>query len=155
MSKPRRREISFFSLEEVISDIETLASSDYETTGDHSFGKIIQHLATTNEMVVGNIAPPKLPWHMRLLMPFLKSGMLNNPVEPGFRLPNPSMQEFFWSSSEVDIRKAIENFRRSVKDYHEKGPLPVHPIFGKASKEQIDKVTLSHAAMHLSFVHPK
>ena len=155
MSEQKRREISFSSMEEVISDIETLASSEHETTGSHSFGKIVQHLATTNEMIVGNITPPKLPWYMRMAMPFLKNGILNNPVEPGFKLPNKSMQEFFWSQSDVDLNEAIENFRTSVKTYKDKGPLPVHPIFGKATKEQVDQLTLSHAAMHLSFVHLK
>ena len=69
MSEQKRREISFSSMEEVISDIETLASSEHETTGSHSFGKIVQHLATTNEMIVGNITPPKLPWYMWMAMP--------------------------------------------------------------------------------------
>lgn len=155
MSQQKRREISFSSLEEVIADMETLASAEHETTGSHSFGKIVQHLATTNEMVVGNITPPKLPWYMRMAMPFLKNGILNNPVKPGFKLPNKSMQEFFWSQSEVDLKEAIENFRSSVKEYKDKGPLPVHPVFGKATEEQIDKMLLSHAAMHLSFVHAK
>ncbi len=155
MSKENRREISFSNWEEVISDIETLASSAHETTGSHSFGNIVQHLATTNEMLVGNIVPPKLPWYMRMAMPFMKNGILNNPVEPGFNLPNSSMQEFFWSSTEVDLNEAIENFRKSIKAYKEHGPLPVHPVFGKATKEQVDKMTLSHAAMHLSFVHPR
>ncbi len=155
MSNHERREISFSSLEEVLSDIETLAQSPHKTTGGHSFGNIVQHLARTNEMLVGNITPPKLPWYMRMAMPFLKNGILNNPVQPGFNLPNNAMQEFFWSSTDVDLNDAIDNFRNSVKAYHEKGPLPVHPVFGKATKEQIDKMTLSHAAMHLSFVHPR
>ena len=155
MSNKKRREISFSSLEEVVSDIEKLANTAHETTGSHSFGNIVQHLATTNEMLVGNIVPPKLPWYMRMAMPFLKNGILNNPVEPGFNLPNNAMQEFFWSPTEVDLKEAVENFRSSVKAYKEKGPLPAHPIFGKATKEQINKMALSHAAMHLSFVHPK
>ena len=155
MSEPKRREISFASLDEVVSDIEALANSECVTTGDHSFGRIVQHLATTNEMVIGNIIPPKLPWYMRMAMPVIKSGILNNPVKPGFNLPNKAMQDFFWSQSEVDLQEAIENFRSSVKAYKEKGPLPVHPIFGKATREQVDKLILSHAAMHLSFAHPK
>lgn len=155
MSQPKRRDISFSSLEEVVSDIEALAGSEYQTTGSHSFGNIVQHLATTNEMLVGNIVPPKLPWFMRLAMPFLRNGILNGPVEPGFKLPNAAMQEFFWSSTEVDLSEAIENFRTSVNTYNEKGPLPAHPIFGKATREQIDNITLQHAAMHMSFVHPK
>ena len=135
--------------------METLTRSEHETSGSHSFEKIVQHLAITNEMVVGNITPPKLPWYMRMAMPFLKNGILNNPVQPGFKLPNNSMQEFFWPQSDVDLKEAIENFRTSVKAYRDKGPLSVHPVFGKATREQIDKMVLSHAAMHLSFVHPK
>ena len=144
MSQQKRREISFSNWQEVIADIETLARGKYETTGSHSFGKIVQHLATTNEMVVGNVTPPKLPWFVRLAMPFLKNG-----------LPNKAMQEFFWSQSDVDLEEAIGKFRASVKAYVDKGPLPIHPVFGKATPEQIDRVTLSHAAMHLSFVHSR
>ena len=155
MSDQKRRELSFSNWEEVIADIEKLASSEHETIGSHSFGKIVQHLATTNQMVVGNITPPKLPWFMRLAMPFLKKGILSNPVEPGFKLPNPAMQEFFWSQTDVDPKEAVENFRASVEVYKAKGPLAVHPIFGKATKEQVEKLTLSHATMHLSFVNPK
>ena len=111
MSEPKRREISFASLDEVVSDIEALANSECVTTGDHSFGRIVQHLATANEMVIGNLIPPKLPWYMRMAMPFLKSGILNNPVKPGFNLPNKAMQDFFWSQSEVDLQEATKNFR--------------------------------------------
>lgn len=106
-------------------------------------------------MVVGNITPPKLPWYMRLAMPLLKNGILNQPVKPGFKLPNTAMQEFFWSKTEVDPKEAIENFKASVKAYQDKGPLAVHPIFGKVTREQVDNITLSHAAMHLSFVRAK
>jgi hypothetical protein len=155
MSEQKRRDISFSSWEDVIADIEKLASSEFETTGNHSFGKIVQHLATTNEMIVGNVTPPKLPWYMRLMMPLIKNGILNKPAEPGFKLPNSAMQKFFWSEDDVDLQDAIANFRASVKAYRDQGPLPVHPVFGKATKEQIDKMSLSHAAMHLSFVHPK
>ena len=156
MSEPNRREISFSSWEEVIADIEELIGQpEHETTGNHSFGKIVQHLANTNEMVVGNITPPKLPWYMRSAMPLLKNGILNQPVKPGFKLPNTAMQEFFWSKTEVDPKEAIENFKASVKAYQDKGPLAVHPIFGKVTREQVDNITLSHAAMHLSFVRAK
>ncbi len=155
MSEANRREISFSSWDEVIADIEELAGSEHETIGGHSFGNIVQHLATTNEMVVGNITPPKLPWYMRWAMPLIKNGILNQPVKPGFKLPTTAMQEFFWSKTEVDPKQAIENFRASVKAYQDKGPLAVHPIFGKATREQVDNLTLNHAAMHLSFVRSK
>ena len=59
------------------------------------------------------------------------------------------------NKTEVDPKEAIENFKASVKAYQDKGPLAVHPIFGKVTREQVDNITLSHAAMHLSFVRAK
>lgn len=148
-----RRELEFSSMAEVIEDIEQMASSQHRTTGNHSFAKIVKHLATTNEMLVGKIVPPKLPWYMRMMMPMMRSKILSGPVEPGFKLPSDQMQSFFWSVEEPDLSEAIEQFKQSAEVYKNQGPLPAHPIFGKATPEQIDGLTLKHAAMHLSFVH--
>lgn len=148
-----RRELSYSSWDEVVSDVERLASGSYRTTGNHSFAKIVNHLAITNEMLVGNVVPPKLPWYFRMLMPLMRSRILEGPVKPGFKLPNERMQQFFWSENELDLGEAIRQFKRSVDEYQSKGPLSVHPIFGKATADQILAVSLKHAAMHLSFVH--
>ncbi len=148
----RRPKPVFKNFDEVITDIEQLASGKIVTSGNYTFAQIVKHLATTNQMVIGEIVPPKLPLMMRMLMPLMRKKILNGPVEPGFKLPNTAMQTFFWDTSDVQLSDAIDKFKRSVEAYRKNGPLPVHPIFGKATAEEIEGITLRHAAMHLSFV---
>ena len=154
MADTERRKVEFNDLDDVISDIENLAHGDVRVIGNHSFAAIVQHLARANEMVVGDIKPPKLPLLMRLAMPFLKNSIFNNPAKPGFKLPTSDMQSFFWQENDISVSEAVEKFKASVARYNEVGPLPIHPIFGKATSEQVYRLLVSHAAMHLSFVHP-
>ena len=155
MADSDRRELTFANLNEVVADIEAIANSAHRTSGKQTFAQIVQHLATTNEMLVGKIVPPKLPWYMRMMMPLMRNKILDGPVKPGFKLPSADLQSFFWDGDDTDLQQAIDNFKASVKAYYVQGPLDTHPIFGKASREQIDRITLAHAAMHLSFVHPE
>lgn len=147
----QRRETSFKTQQEIVQDIETLAQGNVKTLGKHSFAEIVCHLALTNDMVTGKIVPPKLPWTVRVLMPLMRSKILNGPVKPGFKLPK-NMEPFFWANEKVELAEAINRFKASVDHLEAKGPLPVHPIFGKATREQTENLLLSHAAMHLSHV---
>ena len=154
MTSPERREIKFSNFDEVIEDIGKLASGNPRTTGNHSFGRIIQHLAITNNMVVGKIDPPEIPQALQEAAPSIKDSVFNGPIEPGFELPSAEMQNFFWPEDEIEPAQALENLRQSVASYESEGPLPEHPIFGEATKEQTHNLLMNHAAMHLSFVHP-
>ena len=121
MGSQERRELSFSNWDEVIADIESLASGSGapQVAGSHSFASIVRHLAITNEMVVGDQVPPKLPWYMRMAMPLLRNSILNNPVKPGFKLPNAQMQAFFWPEEEVSASDAIDRFKASVARYNQ------------------------------------
>lgn len=153
MSEAERRELSFESLDEAVADAERLAAGEVRTTGNHSFAKILKHLALTHDMATGKIEAPRPPLFMRLIMPFIKNSVLNGPVKPGFKLPK-APENFFWPEGEVDLQEALAHFKASVQNYNQNGPLPVHPIFGSATREQIDRLNCGHCAMHLSFVHP-
>jgi len=152
-AKPERRELKFNSLHEAVAEVERLAEGNVRTTGKHSFGQIIEHLARTHDMSTGKIVGPRPPLFMRLLMPIMKGFILNGPVKPGFKLP-AAAEAFFWPDGEVDVPQAIAHLRESVENYDANGPLAVHPVFGKATREQIDSLNITHCAMHLSFVHP-
>jgi len=147
----QRRETSFKNQQEIVQDVETLAQGSVKTLGKHSFAEIVCHLAMTNDIVTGKIVPPKLPWMMRVLMPLMRSSVLNRPVKPGFKLPK-NMEAFFWPNEKVELPEAINRFKASVEYLEAQGPLPIHPIFGKATREQSENLLLSHAAMHLSHV---
>lgn len=151
--KPERRELNFESLDDAVADVEMLLKSEVRTTGNHTFGQIIEHLATTHDMATGKISPPPLPWFMRLLMPLMKGSILNGPIKPGFKLPAKG-ESFFWKQGDVDAHQAFAHLKESVDNYNTNGPLEVHPVFGKATREQLDRLNIGHCAMHLSFVHP-
>ena len=148
-----RRELEFSSLDEVVAEIDRLASGEVRTTGKHSFAKILRHLALSYDMVTGRVDPPKPPLMMRLMMPFIKSTILNSPVKPGYKLPDKA-EAFFWSDEPVSVEEAVAHFKESIESYKQIGPEPMHPFFGKLTKEKLDDMNLQHAAMHLSFVHP-
>ena len=154
MSEPERRELSFANIDEVTADIEQLAGGEVRTVGKQSFSAIIRHLSIANEMLNGEITPPKLPWFMRLVMPFMRKTILNGPVKPGFKLPSDEMQSFFWPEEPIDVSAAVERFKASAERYKSQGPPSEHPVFGPSEPEVINKMLLRHAAMHLSFVHP-
>ncbi len=151
--KSERRELVFNSLDEAVADAERLAAGEVRTVGNHSFGQILEHLARTHDMASGKTAGPKMPWHMRMMMPLMKNSILNGPVKPGFKLPAKA-EAYFWPDQEFDVQEALQHLRESVENYNKNGPLPVHPVFGKATKEQIDRLNRQHCAMHLSHVHP-
>ena len=151
-SEHERRELSFDSLDEAVADARALAAGKVRTTGGHTFGQILEHLARTHDMVTGKTDAPKFPLYMRMLLPFIKGSLLNKPVAPGFKLPK-NAQAFFWPEGDVEVLTALNHLVESVENYKTNGPLPVHPIFGKATREQIDRLNCGHCAMHLSFVH--
>jgi hypothetical protein len=154
MSQPNRRVLTLNTLDEVVAEVERLAAGRVTTTGKHSFPHIIRHLALTNEMMTGRIAAPKPPLILRLMLPLIRSSILKGSVKPGVKLPRRA-EAVFWSDEEISVQDAIAMLKDSVVYYKEHGPMPVHPIFGKATREQLDRLNCNHAAMHLSFVHPE
>ena len=150
---PERRTLNFNSLDDAVADVVQLAQGEVRTTGNHTFGQIIEHLSRTHDMATGKIVGPKPPLMMRLMMPIAKKFILGKPARTGFKLP-AAAEDFFWPQGEVDVQQAIAHLKESVENYKTNGPLEVHPIFGKATREQIDQLNITHCAMHLSFVHP-
>ena len=149
----QRRELSFNSLDDAVADAERLAGGNVRTSGKHSFGQILEHLALTHDMATGKIIAPRPPLLMRLMMPLLKRMIVSRPIKPGIKLPSDA-EAFFWPEGEVDVAQALSHLKESVQNYSANGPLAVHPFFGKVSREQNDRLNCGHCAMHLSFVHP-
>jgi hypothetical protein len=152
-NQPERRELSFSSLDDAVAEAERLAGGEPRTTGNHTFAQILDHLALSHQVAMGQATPPRPPFIMRMLMPFLKPMILNGPVKPGFKLPKDA-ESFFWPNDDSDVQEALNRFKKSVEDYKANGAAEVHPIFGKVTKEQMNRLNIGHCAMHLSFVHP-
>lgn len=151
---PERRELMFSNLDEVVAEAERLAASSVRTTGHHTFGQILEHLALTHDLTTGKVIGPKPPWFMRLIIPLMKPMILKDtPAKPGFKLP-PASEAFFWPDQEFDVTEALAHLKESVEYYKSHGPLEKHPMFGKITPQQDLNLNCRHAALHLSFVHP-
>ncbi|MFK7820959.1 MAG: DUF1569 domain-containing protein [Planctomycetaceae bacterium] len=148
-----RRELNFNSLDEAVAEAERLASGEVRTTGNHTFAEILKHLALTHDMSSGKVSGPRPPWYMRLMIPLMKGMIFKGGAKPGFKLPADA-EAFFWPKEEFSVADALAHLKESVEHYKQKGPLAVHPVFGKATSEQVDRLNCTHCAMHLSFVHP-
>ena len=151
--KSERRELTFHSLDDAVADVEKLAAGEVRTTGNHAFAEILRHLSISNNVSTGRIEAPRPPFFIRLIMPLMKGFILNSPPRPGFKLPEKS-ENFFWPGGDIDLQDAVAEFKDSIEHYKANGPLEIHPMFGKATREQIDRLNIGHCAMHLSFVHP-
>ncbi|MCA9051221.1 MAG: DUF1569 domain-containing protein [Planctomycetaceae bacterium] len=151
---PEHRELAFSSLDEVVAEAERLASGEVRTTGNHSFGQILEHLARTHDITTGKVTGPAPPWYMRLLIPLMKPMIFKDrPVKPGFQLP-PQAEQYFWPDREFDVTDALAHLKESVEYYKANGPLAKHPMFGRVTEQQNLNLNCRHAALHLGFVHP-
>ncbi len=154
MSEPERRDLKFESIDEVIAEVDRLASGEVRTTGKHSFGKILNHLALSQDVATGRATAPPPPVFMRLMMPLMRRMIINaKPLKPGIKLPAKG-EAFFWPDQEFDVPSTLTHFKESAEHFKNNGPLEVHPFFGKLTREENEQLTCRHAALHLSFVHP-
>ena len=153
--QPKRRELKFENLDEIVAEVEKLAAAEVTTTGNHTFTEIVEHLAITHDVTTGTLEGPKPPFFVRLMIPFIKRMVFSDkPAEPGFRLPE-NAEAFFWPKKEQTLEDAVDHLRKSVEIYKQQGPLEKHPAFGKVTEQQNTQLHVKHAALHLSFVHPK
>lgn len=149
-----RRDLHFDDLHQVLADAETLANGEVRTTGNHSFGQILEHLALAHDVSSGKLTPPKAPFAMRLMRPLIRMMVINSkPLQPGVKLP-ASGESFFWPDRAIDVQDALAHLRESVDHYYQQGPIANHPFFGKLTPEQNLSLNTRHGALHLSFVHP-
>lgn len=149
-----RRELTFQTMDEVVAEVERLAAGEVRTTGNHSFGQILNHLALSHDVSTGKAVAPPPPFFMKLMMPLMKRMVINDkPMKPGLNLPAKG-ETFFWPDEEIDVPTGLQKFKESVEYYNSNGPLEKHPFFGKVTKAESDGLNCRHAALHLSFVHP-
>ena len=149
---PRHRTLRFDSFDDAMAEAERLAACQTRTSGQFSLGQILEHLARTLEVVVGTrpLPPPAFPmrWLARLMRPIVLGK-----ATTGFKLPANS-QNVLWPSEAVSTEAGLQHLRAQSEVFKQTDPLPVHPIFGKMTRQQHDALQCRHFEGHLGFVHP-
>lgn len=148
-----RRTLRFDTLEQALSEAESLTATAVTTSGNYSLGQILEHLARTIDVVNGDLQAPPIPLPLRLAGRLLRPMFLNRPMRSGFKLPSKA-QSVFWPDHETDAKASLEHYRRAITRLMQIDPLPKHPLLGEMDRRQHEQLQCRHAELHLSFVHP-
>ena len=145
-----RRDVSFHTMDDIVSDAEKLVSSSTtRTIGNWPLDKLIMHLSQT---VHGSIDgfQSKAPLMIRLIMPFFKSKIINaKELKPGISLPKATIPAAYPDA--VSLNAALDDLRRAVQRTQTEKMTANHPAFGKMTHEEWNTLHLRHSEMHLSF----
>ncbi len=150
-SKTQRRAVVFEEPGEILIEARRLAALDNLTlTGNWSLGQILEHLGRAFSFSVDGI-DYRAPWRLRLLGWLLKRRIINQSMPSGFKAP-AGMADVLESDAPVSTADGLDTLARGYEKYRGATRLAPHPIFGRLTGPQWDRLHCNHAAMHFSFV---
>ncbi len=147
-----RRPVHYNSLDEFVTDAESLGQGPVRALGNWSYEQILAHLAFAMNGSIDGIAF-KIPWHVRSLARLLRKPILKRGLRPGFRLSQADDSRAFPdNAAERDaglecVRKAVARLLTEIR----RSP---HPVLGALTKEEWNIFHLRHCELHMSFVVP-
>ena len=147
------RSLSFRSLDEAVSEANSLLESGYKQHGEWSLGQICNHLCRVQDPSVDGY-----PWWLSLFaflrpvmrwifLPKLKTG--NSPRG----IPTAPI---FVPPGDLSDADEVSGFAESVARFKAHGEsYAPHPAFGKMNPEALEEIHAAHAAHHLRFLSPR
>ncbi len=144
-----RRVLHFSHLPEVLAEARRLASS-HRTLGRWTLAQICRHLADT---IHGSMDGFDLRRH-RFKRLFFRSLLLAYAYRWG--IPEAYTVDPKLNPPEgLRLDDQIEALARAIQRYRDHtGPLQAHPLFGRLTRNEWDRMHCFHGAHHLSFVLP-
>ena len=146
-----RRTLHFSSYQDVLDDVHALAEAPHRKLGNWSLSDICQHLAKTMHMSIDG-AQATFPWYLRMLGRLLKNRIINKPMSPGFKIPGAVSG--LLTPVDEDVSTAVAELDEAVARIQGTSRRSPHPMFGRLTQEEWDKLHMRHCEMHLSFVVP-
>ncbi len=146
-----RRQLKFQSLDEVLADAERCANEDYEPLGNWSAGQIFAHIARAMHGSIDGMTF-QVPWPIRILLKLFRKRYINGPMSPGVTLP--STAKSLIAEPTVTAEQGLADLREAIARLKQSATRAPSPAFGPMSREDSDRLHMTHAAMHLSFLTP-
>jgi hypothetical protein len=147
-----RRTLKFSSYDELLADVERLTSGPVQALGNWSPGQIFRHLAIVyNSSIDGFSITFPLP--LRLAGKVFRKKLLTMSMPAGFKLPAAGQKAMVPPATSTE--EGAAELRAAIARLKQEPTRAPHPMFGNLTREEWDRVHLSHAALHLSFLLPQ
>lgn len=150
-----RRTLALDSLDDLRAETKRLAAAEragrLRRAGNWTTGQILGHIAFWMNAAFDGMPGPMPPLVVRLIGPILIKPLLLWKMPAGVRFPGVEQGTYGVEPISTD-----EGERRLLAaiDRFERDQLPDrHVAFGRMSREQWTRLQLSHARLHLSFLH--
>jgi hypothetical protein len=149
-----RRELHFNTLDDILADVDRLASGrQIKTLGNWSAGQIFEHVARVMEKSIDGFES-KQPAIVRFILGrTIKSWMLNKPMAAGFRLPKKAGAELI--APATSLEEGLAHIRKAIGRLQAEPNRVPSPFLGPLTREEWDKIHCRHAELHLSFLLPE
>ncbi len=153
----QRREIKFENWDEVLADLNRLATCGYVAAGKWNLEQNAKHLNDwISYPVLGFPTPPLV---MRCIAAILRNTIgprkFKQMLAEG-KMPagNPTFASTIYRSTDSDTQ-AVEQLKESIERFKcHQGEMHPSPIFGPMDKRSAEQLQLIHFAHHLSFLLP-
>jgi hypothetical protein len=146
-----RRKVNYQSYEELLADADRLGNGNVKLLGNWTPGQVFQHLAAAYNGSIDGL-PGTFPWHLRLMVWIFKKRLLSGPMPAGFKPPRDLADAVLPSLTSTE--EGLANLHAAIARLGREPSRAPHPLFGKLSNDEWDRVHLSHASLHMSFLAP-
>lgn len=147
--RAERRELHFNNFADLLAEAERLAEGEVVTTGNWTFGQILDHLSKALNATIDGV-DIKVSWPMRMMGRLMKKRFLTKGIPPGFKIPEGGEQ--FEPEDEITVETGLQRLRDAIERIESTDERAEHVVFGPVPKEIADTFQLRHAEMHLGFV---
>ena len=147
-----RRKLRFASYEELLADVDRLTSGPVKTLGNWSPGQAFRHLARVYNGSIDGF-PMTFPLHFRLIGKLFRKKLVTMAMPAGFKLPAAGAKAMVPSPTATE--EGAAELRAAIARLKQEPERAKHPMLGTLAREEWDKVHLSHASLHLSFLVPQ
>ena len=156
--EPKKRNLKFNSLDEMMADVRSLNENGYVSHGNWTLGQACGHLA--NWMRYPLDGYPVAPLPIRMIFWVMKKtvvpGMKRKILAEGFKGGMMTAPESVPKQDEMSDQQGVDQLQEAVdRVTAHNGALYPSPLFGEMDKQMHITVTLLHADHHLGYLEPK
>jgi hypothetical protein len=144
-----RRKVDYQSFEELLADADRLSTPNVKMIGNWTPGMIFQHLASAFNGSIDGL-PGTFPWHLRLMVKLFKKRILAGQMPAGFKPPADLAKAIIPEATPTE--KGLANLHAAVARLAKEPTRAPHPLFGKLTRQEWDRLHLIHSNLHMSFI---